>query len=98
MALRHLRLLVNRDIKNLEYSATTQYRFHFYAAWGWFTALVVVPFVPTLWAHSVSALIIQEISLWSNFATHFGSMSSALAAKHQENNINQVKERINENG
>jgi hypothetical protein len=30
----------------------------------------------------LSALLIEEISLWANFATHFGAMSAALAAQN----------------
>lgn len=79
------------DVHNLEYNAATQYKFHFFWAWTWFAVLIAIPFFPQAWGHSISALIIQEVSLWANFATHFGSMSSALAAKHQESKINQVE-------
>jgi hypothetical protein len=79
--MQQLLLLFKRDITRLEYDPATQYRFHFAATWLWFVAIVVVPFFPSLYAHQLPALIIQEVSLWANFATHFGSMSSALAAK-----------------
>lgn len=81
MFLKHLKLMITTDIHDLEYNASAQYKFHFYCAWIWFLILLAIPFIPQAWGHSISALIIQEMSLWANFATHFGAMSSALAAK-----------------
>lgn len=81
--IRHLKLMVTKDVHNLEYDASSQYRFHLFWAWLWFLVLVAIPFFPSAWGHSLSALIIEEVSLWANFATHFGAMSAALAAKQQ---------------
>jgi hypothetical protein len=75
-------MFIRRDIHQLEYDPATQYRFHFALTWFWFLTMVGLPFVPKLWGNTLPALVVQEISLWANFATHFGSMSSALAAKH----------------
>lgn len=72
--------LLARKVHGLEYDPHIQYRFHQTFAILWFCALWVLPFFPKLYGHSVSALIIQEISLWANFATDFGAMSAALAA------------------
>lgn len=83
----HLRLMFTTNVHNLEYDAATQYRFHFFWAWLWFLALVAIPLFPMAWGHSVPALIIQEVSLWANFATHFGAMSAALAAKSSNKEI-----------
>jgi hypothetical protein len=73
-------LMFRRDIHNLEYDPSTQYRFHFVSAWFWFACMVGVPFAPVL-RHPILSLLIMEASLWANFATHFGAMSAALAAK-----------------
>lgn len=74
-------MLFAGNIHDLEYDPRTQYKFHQRLTWLWFITMIILPFGPTLWAHSISALIIQEISLWANFATHFGAMSAAIAAK-----------------
>ena len=78
--MKHLVLLFKRDVEQLEYDPGTQYRFHFVAAWFWFATMIAVPFVPVL-RHPILSLLIMEASLWANFATHFGAMSAALAAK-----------------
>jgi len=83
----HLRLLLTKDIHTLEYDAGSQYKFHLFWAWLWFMAIVAIPFIPKAWGHSIPALIIQEVSLWANFATHFGAMSAALAAKSQNKEV-----------
>lgn len=75
-------MILFKDISLLEHDAQTQYKFNRFWALVWSLTMVAIPCVPTLYAHSVSALIIQEISLWANFATHFGAMSAALAAKN----------------
>lgn len=74
-------MLFRRDIHRLEYDPAAQYRFHFVLTWTWFLTMIGLPFLPSLWGHNLPALIIQEISLWANFATHFGGMSAALAAR-----------------
>jgi hypothetical protein len=79
--MRMLLMLLRRDVHQLEYDPAMQYRFHFALTWFWFLTMVALPFVPVLWGHTLPALVVQEISLWANFATHFGSMSSALAAQ-----------------
>lgn len=91
MKINHLKLMFTTDVHNLEYDAATQYKFHFFWAWFWFLVLIAIPFIPQAWGHSTSALIIQEVSLWANFATHFGAMSAALAARQQENKLIKVE-------
>lgn len=76
-----LLMLFRRDIHQLEYEPATQYRFHFALTWFWAVTMVALPFIPVLYGHQLPALVVQEISLWANFATHFGAMSAALAAK-----------------
>jgi hypothetical protein len=87
--MKHLALLFKRDIQALEYDPGAQYKFHFFWTWTWFLAMIALPFFPVLWGHTLPALLIQEISLWANFATHFGAMSSALAAKGSSDPTNQ---------
>lgn len=73
-------MIILKDINHLEHDASSQYRFNRFWAILWFVTMITIPGVPKLYAHSISALIITEISLWANFATHFGAMSAALAA------------------
>jgi hypothetical protein len=81
-ALQHLSLLFKRDIEKLELDPSTQYRFHFVMAWFWLacmpaSAVAFFPHTAATWLQ----LLIFEVSLWANFATHLGAMSAALAAK-----------------
>lgn len=73
-------MLLMKDISLLEHDAQSQYKFNRTWAIVWGITMVILPFFPSLYGSAVSALLIQEISLWANFATHFGAMSSALAA------------------
>lgn len=73
-------MLFTRDVNKLEHDPASQYKFNRFWAIIWGILMISVPFVPKLYGHNSSALIIQEISLWANFATHFGAMSGALAA------------------
>lgn len=75
-------MFIVKDVRLLEHDASHQYRFNRFFAIVWGIAMIVIPFDATLYGHNISALIIQEISLWANFATHFSGMSSALAAKN----------------
>ena len=80
--MRPLIMLFRRDIRKLEYDPATQYRFHFTATWTWLTSMPLTAAI--FWPHSLAQLaqlLILEISLWANVATHFGAMSAALAAK-----------------
>lgn len=73
------RLLV-RNIHALEYDPHVQYRFHQSFAFLWLLCIFALPFFPVLYTHNLGTLIVQEISLYANFTTDFGSMSAALAA------------------
>lgn len=74
-----IRRLLARNIKALEYDPAVQYRFHQSFMFFWLLAMVGVVFVPAF-HHEVASLLIMEVSLYANFATDFGAMSSALAA------------------
>jgi hypothetical protein len=41
-------------------------------------------------------LLILEVSLWANFATHFGAMSSALAAKNTTATVKEAAEAVDD--
>lgn len=91
-------MIVFKDVSKLEHDAQAQYKFNRFWAILWFCSLVGIPFVPSLYAHTISALIIQEISLWANFATHFGAMSSALAADKTKAIVDDMSDDIDDIG
>lgn len=71
-----------RFLHKMGSDATWQLHFHGWFSLLWFTSIILVP----VWYHpfdgpSWLALGIMEVSLWSNFATHFGAVSSAIAAR-----------------
>ena len=74
-----------------ELAVNPAWQFTFHAVFTVFWVITMI-YVPTLSAfhggQHFGVLAIMEVSLWANFATHFGSMSSALAAiqtqKHSE--------------
>lgn len=80
-----------KEVHHLEYDPVTQFKFHFFWTWTWFIILIIIPFVPTLYAHSLSALIIQEVSMWANFVSHFTAMSASLAAIFADGRQSEVK-------
>lgn len=53
--------------------------FHTMAAWAWFVAMFIVPFVPDFRANW-GTLAVLEVSLYANFATEFGSIDAARAS------------------
>ena len=90
------RVFFIKDINRLEHDAVAQYKFNRFWAAIWFCTLITIPFVPTLYAHSVSVLIVQEVSLWANFATHFGAMSGALAAMNTSKRVNDISDDVDD--
>jgi hypothetical protein len=90
-------MILFRDIQLLEHDADSQYKFNRFWAIVWFMSMVglVIP----LWPHSLSGfvqLLILEVSLWANFATHFGAMSSALAAKNTTATVKEAAEAVDD--
>jgi hypothetical protein len=85
-----------REVKSLEYDPHAQYRFHQTFTVIWIIAMIGLPFCGVLYAHNISSLIIQEISLYANFTTDFGAMSSALAAGNFHCNGCNCKNNIDE--
>lgn len=87
-------MLLVKDVNLLEHDARSQYKFNRFWAMIWSITMLAIPFIPTLYGHTISALIIQEVSLWANFATHFGAMSAALAAENTHNTVNEIDENV----
>ena len=87
MNLRHLKLLITKDIDKLEHDPQAQYIFNLWALWIWLVqmplVLVLLLFFNRFWIQ-ISVVYIAEASVWALVATHFGAMSAALAAKHQD--------------
>ncbi len=87
MSLRHLKLLVTTDIDKLEHDPKAQYTFNLWALWIWLVQMPVVLILLIFFDHfwiQISVVYIAEASVWALVATHFGAMSAALAAKHQD--------------
>jgi cobalamin biosynthesis protein CobD/CbiB len=83
-------MLLMKDISMLEHDAATQYKFNRFWAIFWGGMMICLVFFPSLYNGNVSAFIITEVSLWANFATHFGAMSSALAASNTTKTVRDV--------
>lgn len=83
-----------QDIKHLDESALNQYKFNrFWAAiFGIF--MLVLPFIRPLYDGSTASFIIQEITLWSVFATHLGNMSTAVGNNSQAKIIRKINKDI----
>ncbi len=73
-------------VRQFEEDARTQVRFHIRMAWVWAICMVILPFIPVLYGHALAALIIQEISLYANWATELGALSAAQASSKQDRN------------
>lgn len=57
-----------------------QFKFNSFFSMLWLSSMVAVLFFPFLYGHTISALIIEEVSLWANFASHFGALGANLSA------------------
>lgn len=63
-----------------------RWQFHIHGVFTtlWVASMLVAPFLPAFrGGHNLSALLIMEVSLWANAATHFGAMSAAIAGMLQ---------------
>lgn len=89
-------MFIYKDVHKLEHDASSQYRFNRFWASIWFCTMIAIPCIPSLYAHNISALIITEVSLWANFATHFGSMSSALAAMNTTKTVSNIDDNVDD--
>lgn len=57
-----------------------QFKFNSFFSMLWLASMLLVVFFPYLYGHTISALIIEEVSLWANFASHFGALGANLSA------------------
>lgn len=57
-----------------------QFKFNSFFSMLWLGSMILVIFFPFLYGHTISALIIEEVSLWANFASHFGALGANLSA------------------
>jgi hypothetical protein len=73
-----------KDKERFERDTELQFKIHKTASYFWIVnfvlALIVFFAFPGLWAHA-SVLYLVLVSLWANFATDYGAVSSALAAQ-----------------
>lgn len=85
-------MIILKDVDHLEHDASSQYKFNRFWAITWFLCLTYFSF-PTVGAllagqtDKFVQYLILDISLWANFATHFGAMSGALAAMNTSEKI-----------
>jgi hypothetical protein len=91
-----LMMILFRDVDLLEHDAASQYTFNKRLAVFFFIWMVIIPFVPSFYQHSVGTLIIEELSLWALVATHFSGMSGALAAKNTGSTVAQVASNVDD--
>ena len=68
-----------------------QFKFNAFFSVLWLISMVIIPFIPFLWGNSVAALIIVEVSLWANFASHFGALGANLSSIISDNQIKNPK-------
>lgn len=57
-----------------------QFKFNAFFSVLWIISMILIPLCPSLYGHTTSALIIEEVSLWANFASHFGALGANLSA------------------
>ncbi len=75
-----LHVLHPRFIQQFQDDAKTQVKFHIIMAWVWFAVGCLIPFFPVLYGYALPALLIQEISLYANWATELGALAAAQAS------------------
>lgn len=67
----HPAAMLTSRIHRLEYDPVTQFKFNFFFTWLWFLSMIALPFFPSLYSHALYAPIIQELSIWALFISHF---------------------------
>lgn len=95
------RVFFVKDINKLEHDAVAQYKFNRFWAAIWFLAMIPVieEVIRAILAWRLPALtqyLILLVSLWANFATHFGAMSGALAAMNTSKTVNDISDDIDD--
>ena len=79
----HIKTVITKDIKKLEYNPQAQYTFNLWCMWFWFWNMPLIA-VLLIWFNQfwmqISIFYVAEASVWALVATHFGAMSASLAA------------------
>ena len=91
------RIFFIKDINRLEHDPVAQYKFNRFWAAIWFMSMIGLLY--PLWPHNIqtfTSLLILEVSLWANFATHFGAMSAALAAMNTSQRVENISDDIDD--
>jgi hypothetical protein len=82
--------LISHPVHKLEYDPVTQFKFNFSFTWLWALCIVALPFFPVLYQHNLASLIIQELSIWALFISHFTAVGSAIAGIFAANREDEV--------
>lgn len=94
-----LMMVLFKDVNLLEHDAGTQYKFNRWWAIFWLLQMICLPvFIltwNTLWL-KIDFFYVTEASLWANFSTHFGAMSSALAARNTSKTVADVADDVDD--
>lgn len=86
-------MFILKDVRHLEHDPHSQYKFNRFWAIIWFVTIIAAAIA--LWPSNRTQfvqLLILEVSLWANFATHFGAMSAALAASNTSQDTKEMAE------
>lgn len=87
-------MLVTTNIDLLDYDPHASYKFNFYSMYLCITqmpvAVILFTFWPHLWYVFLSIFVIEAL-LWLTVCYHYGSMNSALAIKHLDNQLQIIK-------
>lgn len=90
-------MMVTGEIHHLEYDPQAQYTFNLWCMWIWLVQMPLVAILLVLfnkfWVE-ISIFYVAEASVWALVATHFGAMSAALAAQHDDRQSQIIKKRI----
>lgn len=78
-------------VESLEFDPVTQYKFNFFWTWFWFLGMFAIPFWPWLYGHQVQALVIQELSIWALFISHYTNLPASEGATLSAGRINEIK-------
>lgn len=94
-------MIVFKDVNRLEHDPGAQYRFNRFWAIFWALQMPLVILLDLQFPHFwilISVMYFTQASLWANFATHFGAMSSALAADKAKAVVDDISEDVDDLG
>lgn len=85
---------MHHGIQDIEYDPVTQYKMNLFFTWLWFVAMPTFAFVPQLrflWGGNLASLIIEELSIWALFISHFTDVSASESAIISAGRIDEIK-------